>query len=95
MSRQRERLTVRRTDDVSEAATVRHVDQLSEEALTAVVEMTDGESRRVAGVESGDVVVFTSYLEVVPAERGRGTERRGTAGSAGTDDRRVDTGPVG
>ncbi|ESP88343.1 hypothetical protein [Candidatus Halobonum tyrrellensis] len=100
MTRQRERLTVRRTDEVPETATVRHVDQLSEGTLEELVGMVDGEPRPVAGVEAGEVVVFTSYLAVVRADPRR-DGRTGAAESVETaepveaDDRRADAGPVG
>ena len=92
MTQHSERLTVRRTDSVPEAARVRHVDQLSAEAFDALVGMADGASRRVTGVEPGDVVVFTSYLEVVPAGPERGVGRHETADA---DERRAGAGPVG
>ena len=104
MSHNRERLTVRPTERVPEAATVRHVDQLSEETLNALVAMADGESVRAAGVESGDIVVFTSYLRVVRADRGREAGRGETVEpveptepveAADADEPPMDAGPVG
>lgn len=73
---------------MSESATVRHVDQLTEEALDALVGMRDGGNARPAGVDAGEVVVSTSYLEVVRADRPPGAD----GGEA--SERSVDVGPV-
>ena len=86
MSHDGPRLTVRRTETVPTGATVRDVDELPEGGLDGLLAMADGERVRVPGVEAGDVVVFTSYLEVVPAE---------SEGQADGSERRAGIGPVG
>ncbi|MEZ3144088.1 hypothetical protein [Halobaculum sp. MBLA0143] len=62
------KLTVRGVTAVAEDATVRHVDQLSPSARRGLQALTIGETRAVAGLEPGEIVVAHSYFRVVQAE---------------------------
>lgn len=68
-------LAVRRVSRVEPHRTVEHVDQLDADTRSGLRALASGERRSVSGLEPGEVVVSTEYLEVVAAQVPRRTER--------------------